>query len=148
MVHQGRWQWIFFLPWSMLGKIIIIIYWFHNHKKRSVRDTWNVIQRHISWFWKFKKHGKEWLDNTLIQITLAFRKSEGDTKAFVFVLYNCRPWPNSSDKSRDNDELTDNNIESIVVKCRPFLKVFQSYVSWYKTPHICSAIRIQQWIKK
>ena len=29
----------------------------------------------------------------------------------------------------ETDEPTDNNIESIVVKCRPFLKVFQSYIS-------------------
>ena len=35
----------------------------------------------------------------------------------------------NSDTSRGNDVPTDNNIESILVMCRPFLKVFQSYVS-------------------
>ena len=83
----------FFLPWSVLGKMTIIIYSVRNHQKRSVRGTWNVTKTHfLVWeikkrekFKSFAQHGKEWL-----QITLRFRNSEDHSKTFVFTLYNCR----------------------------------------------------------
>ena len=36
------------------------------------------------------------------------------------------------DENRGNYVTTYNNIEFITVKCQPFLKVFQSYVSWFQ----------------
>ena len=54
-------------------------------------------------------------------------KSWSNTKAFVFVLCNCKNLQiTSSDKSRGNYVLTDNNIESIAIKRWPFLKLSQS----------------------
>jgi hypothetical protein len=60
------------------------------------------------------------------------------TKCIAFAMFNVNNTFNPShtliskslcDKNRNNYVTTDNNIESIIVKCQPFLKYFKAMFS-------------------
>ena len=126
---------------SALRKMTIIIRPVYNHQKSPVRDTRNVTKT-LFLVWESQKRvkcmsftcggkdGCRWHVESKSHLDFEMLKmTQKPLSSFCETAEHDRTWQNmSSDKSRGHDVPTDNNIESIVIKCRPFLKVFQCFL--------------------